>query len=545
MKTHRLPIFSLFFAFLLINTNKLLRTILILLLSILTFISCKESEDIKPIQSATPKVPIISTNPISELTLFSVILSGKLIDTVGSKLIEQGFVVDTLPMPTVTKNLNKFSIKANSKGEFRAEIIDVLANKTWFVRAYGINLQGEGYGEEVKFTSLKEKVFFGNINLFSQQEVNSFGAINYTKIRGTLNIAGSVTDLSPLNSLVVIANAFEVSNTELVNFKGLENLEIIGNEYLHSFRVENNQRLKNFDGLKKLKIVNGNFKVINNDALENLAGLESFTTSANFEFRIDDCDKLTSIKGLEKMQDVLGSITLKNNPLLNDLRPWSNLHTVTERIRIINNPSLQSLDGLEKVKELEGIELVNNTSLRDINGLRNLVTIEEIIEINNNDALTDLSAFNQIITRVKNIYIKNNLTIPNLEGFKNLASINQLVIENNSALTSLEGLQSLKSLGRIEILSNNSLINLRGIDNLTTIAGNIYSIIIWSNKKLQNLDGLHKLTAVQGSIQISVNPALTDFCGLKPLFSGDYNGYYNVENNGSNLTKSQIISTCP
>lgn len=524
-----------------------MRTLLISFLSTLVILSCRKNNDINPITPTSPtlKTPIVTTNPISDLTLFSVTLSGKIVDTGGSKLIEQGLVVDTLPMPTTTKNLNKFIRQVNSSGEFNVNVTDIPANKNWYVRAYGINSQGIGYGQEVKFTSFAEKVFFGDVTLTNQNEVNAFGANNYTTIRGSIYLSGSITDLTPLNSVVIIGNGFEIKNTQLTNFNGLENLEIIGNEFTHSFRVENNQSLTNFFGLKKLKIVNGDFYILNNDALVNLIGLDDFTTSANFEFRIDGCNNITSINGLEKMQAVLGSIMLKDNPLLSDLRAWSNLATVSERIRIINNPSLQKLDGLEKIRKLEGIELINNPMLADIKGLRNIDTITQIIHIDNNDALKDLSPFNNITT-TEYINIKNNDAISNFDGFKNLQTLKyQLLIENNSAITNFQGLRRLKSLSSLEILANNSLQNLNGLDSLTTITGNAYSITIGSNNNLQNLDGIQKLTVAQGSIQISNNLALVNFCGLKPLFVAGYNSFFLAQNNNSNPTQSQIISSCP
>lgn len=525
-----------------------MRAFLFLILSILVILSCskkRETDPVIPTPPPVPKVPIVTTNPIADLTLYSAIFSGKIVDTGDSKIIEIGIVIDTFPLPTIEKNVNKFVRKANDSGEFSVSIIGILANKTWYVRAYGINSQGIGYGNVVKFTSLSGKVYFGDVTLTNQDEVSAFGANNYTTVRGSVNISGSVTDLTPLNSLVIIANGFEIKNTQLTNFNGLENLEVIGDEFTHSFRIESNQSLVNFSGLKKLKYVNGNFYIINNDALINLIGLDDFTTAANFEFRIDGCDNITSINGLEKMHEVFGSIMLKDNPALSDLSAWGNLSIVTERISIINNPSLGKLDGLERIKTLQGVELINNPGLVDVKGLRNLETVTEVIRIENNDALVDLSPFNNI-TSTEYIYINNNDAILDLEGFKNLQTLKYMLhVENNSVLVNFQGLRRLKSVPRIEVYANKALQNLNGLDSLTTIKGNDYSILIWSNDNLRNLDGFQKVTEVQGSIQISNNPVLTDFCGLKTVFSLGYTGFYSAQNNSSNPTQNEVLSGCP
>src|SRR4030095_7496140 len=444
-------------------------------------IGCKKTVD-EPAPPTPPvsKTPVVVTNPITSITLFSATLSGKLIDTAGSKVTELGLVADTLPNPTITRNVNKFIQQANNNGEFSTIVTQIPANNKWYVRAYAINSYGTGYGKEETFNSPAEKVFFGNATLTNQQEVNSFGANNYTTIRGSIFISGPVTDLSPLRSIVIIGNGFEVANSQITSFAGLENLEIIGDDFIHSFLVERNPSLINFSGLNKLKIINGDFLVYNNDALVNFLGLDNLFVVQNFQFDIYDCDHLTSLQGLEKLLYIGGELNLKNNPLLSDLRALRNLRLLLYRLRIIDHSSLQKIDAFENIKKLGGIELINNASLSDISGFRNIDTASEVILIDNNDMLTNLSAFNNITT-TEYITIKNNAALTDLEGFKNVQSLKyQLLIENNNSLTNLQGLRRLKFLERLEIFSNGSLQNLNGLDSLTSITGNVYSITIYS-----------------------------------------------------------------
>src|SRR4249920_555081 len=147
-------------------------------------VSCKKTIDepsapLPPIPPA-PKVPIVETYPVTDVTLFSITLNGKLIDTVGSKVTETGLVADTLPSPTTTKNVNKFIKTADGSGNFSVIVTNIPSNKKWYVRAYAISAQGIGYGKEETFNSLPEKVYVGDAILTNQQEVNSFGANNYT-----------------------------------------------------------------------------------------------------------------------------------------------------------------------------------------------------------------------------------------------------------------------------------------------------------------------------------------------------------------------------
>lgn len=527
------------------------RKCLILFSCILFLINCKKHDDV-PNNPVTPttnptvesKVPKLSTKPISELTLYSVTVGGCIIDTVGSNLTEQGVVVGTSSLPTLSNNLNKFSLKVDILGNFGTTIVNIPANTTYYLRAYGINTQGVGYGNEISFTSLKEKVYNGNVTIYTQQELNEFGANNYTTIKGSLYIWGGVTDLTPLNSLVIIGNGFEVKNTSLIDFKGLENLEIVGVDFIHSVRIENNQSLKNFLGLNKLKITQGYFYVLNNDALVDLKGLDSYTTCANGEFRIQDCDNLQSITGLENMQYIYGSIYLMNNRLLNDLTAWKNLKKISEGIYVINNKSLTSINGFDNINQVEGIDLIDNPILTDLKGFHNISSIKGI-NIRNNNLLSDLSSFNKI-TSVQYLSIESSNSITDLKGFCNLQDIGvELHIYHNPKLIDLTGLEKLNSLNRLYIHSNESLLSLKGLNNLNKIITNSYSITIGYNKNLKSLIGLNNLSQVDGYIQIFNNALLTDFCPLKFLFTKGNNSDLNFSNNAINPSRDEIINNCP
>ena len=508
-------------------------------------ISCKKQD--VPDNPVTPpthsKVPKLSTKPISDLTLYSVIVGGCIIDTVGSNLTEQGVVVGTSSLPTLSNNLYKFSLKVDSLGNFGTTIINIPANTTYYLRAYGINAQGIGYGNEISFTSLNEKVYNGDVTIYTQQELNNFGANNYTTIKGSLYLWGGVTDLTPLNSLVIIGNGFEVRNTSLIDFTGLENLEIAGNDLIHSVRIENNQSLKNFLGLKKLKITQGYFYVLNNDALVDLKGLDSYTTCANGEFRIQDCDNLQSITGLENMLYIYGSIYLINNLLLNDLTAWKNLEKISGRIYVVNNKSLTSINGFDNINQIEDLDLLDNPILTDLKGLRNINSIEGI-NIRNNNLLSDLSSFNKI-TSVQYLTIESSNSVTDLKGFCNLQNIGvKLNIYRNPKLIDLTGLEKLNSLSHLYIHSNDSLLSLKGLNNLNKIINNSYSITIGNNKNLKSLYGLNNLSQVNGYIQIFNNALLTDFCPLKLLFTKGNNSDLNFSNNAINPSRDEIIKNC-
>ena len=493
----------------------------------------------------TASVPNVQTFEVSDLNLFSFNAGGKLIDQGSSEVSEVGLVIGTYSSPTIEGNLDRIELNLDDQNEFNITIISSPANTTFYMRAYGINNDGVGYGNEVQFTTPNENVYNGDITLSTQEEVVEFGANNYTTINGRMYINGTVSDLSPLLSIVVVNSLFEVKNTtNLQNFDGLNNLRVTGNIEPNGFIIEGNVALENFSGLNSLEVTRGETKVINNDNLLNFQGLDSYVVASAGEFRVQDCDGLLNLSGLENFTFVGSDFYLVNNSQLNDISAVSNINHVGSRIHVENNSSLESINGFQSLTSIEGIEIYNNDILTNLDGLGNLVSIETI-SIKYNDNLTNLSAFQNIST-TEFLSIEDNSSLTSLAGFNNLSSIGeQLYIYNNSNLISLEGLENLSFLERLYIHSNNSLINLSGLSGLTNIYGSSYPITIGFNSNLNSLSGFENLTYVSGYIQIFNNSQLNDFCALSPLFAdGNHQGDLSIESNLSNPSIEEIVNNC-
>ncbi len=515
-------------------------------------IGCKKPDVTIPAPNppAQDSLPVVTTNNISGLSQFSVTLNARLVDTGRAHVTELGIVIDTLPHPTTSRNVNKLvAQQPGSDGSFSRTVTYVPSRTTFYLRAYAINAYGTAYGNEVSFTSLLQKVFTGHVHLSTQQEVVDFGAQHYTVIDGDLIINGSVNDLTPLLGLAIVNNSFNVNRTLLTNFRGLDSLEITGARFANNFFVEYNDNLINFEGLSKLKITRGWAQISHNDALLTLDGLDSYVAASAGSLRIGECPALQHINGLSKLQFVGSDVYIINNASLTNITGLSSLSDVRGRLYIENNPVLHTLDGLEKIESLPtGIEINNNATLQDLNGIRYLRSISSdvptgTIKLHNNPMVTSLAAFSNI-TFVDYVEISNCGALPNLTGLHNIDSIFSLTIDGNAGLTSLTGLEKLATLSRLQIVSNPALLNLQGLSRLTRITANDYSITIARNNSLQSLTGLENLARADGSIQISFNPGLTDFCPLKPLFTAGYSGWFALEGNAANPTQSEVVTNC-
>ena len=492
-------------------------------------------------------VPKLLTDSISELTLYSVTLGGKIIDQGKSAVTELGIVVGLSSGATIDSNFNKFVLQADSSGKFSTIVIEIPPNTEFYIRAYGINEQGVGYGNEITFNSLSDNVVWGPIYLTNQKEVNDFGAKNYTSIINSLNIEGSdIIDLTPLKSLVIIESSLSVIGTSLKNLKGLDNVEIIGAKNASGISyIQRNPLLEDLSGLENVKMITCYFGLWDNESLTSLKGLDNLHI-LYWDFDIGSCSNLQSLNGLENLTYVGGDINIHNNPLLNDLKAFQNVETSGRMdLRMSGNISLTNLDGFEKINKINTLSLKNNPNLRNINSLKNLDSLYSL-DLDNNEKLSDLSAMNNLKS-IHYLTIQNCSSITDLTGFSNLERIEELLtISYNSNLKELKGLEKLHTINRINIHSNNLLQNIEGLSGLRSILSDSYSLTISYNPLLTSLNGLENINLKKGRIFIGYNSPQLEYCALKPVLL-NYIGedFYLELEEGRSVTQSEVISNCP
>jgi len=94
--------------------------------------------------------PSVITNDPAEITTNSVVVFGSISDAGGAEITDKGFCWNTEPMPTVD---NASHVVGSGPDPFELTITDLVPNTTYFVRAFASNMHGDGYGEQVEFTT--------------------------------------------------------------------------------------------------------------------------------------------------------------------------------------------------------------------------------------------------------------------------------------------------------------------------------------------------------------------------------------------------------
>lgn len=84
------------------------------------------------------------------------IIRGEVIDLGGTMLDQHGFCYGESENPTIADTRSRLGNK-NSTGQFTDSITGLNSNTTYYVRAYGTNETGTGYGEQVTFNTAGSK----------------------------------------------------------------------------------------------------------------------------------------------------------------------------------------------------------------------------------------------------------------------------------------------------------------------------------------------------------------------------------------------------
>ena len=129
----------------------------------------------------TPKLlaSVVTTVP-SSVTSNSAIVGGVISVDGGATVTERGICYSLTHNPTIDNT--KIAID-NGTGNFSVKITGLVANSSYFIRAYAINSQGAAYGTELTFTT-QQRIYF-NPNLLYGSITDADGNIYKTIVIGT------------------------------------------------------------------------------------------------------------------------------------------------------------------------------------------------------------------------------------------------------------------------------------------------------------------------------------------------------------------------
>jgi hypothetical protein len=122
----------------------------ILVFTLLSFLSSCETDQYKP---EAQKATVISA-AISGITQTSALSGGKIVSDGGAVITSRGVCWFTSANPTISDFKTSDGTGA---GIFTSTINDLFPGKLYHIRAYAINSEGIGYGEDIAFTTVSSK----------------------------------------------------------------------------------------------------------------------------------------------------------------------------------------------------------------------------------------------------------------------------------------------------------------------------------------------------------------------------------------------------
>ncbi|WP_282179859.1 hypothetical protein [Maribacter stanieri] len=426
----------------------------------------------------------------------------------------------------------EYGLKGFSLGEgtqLRVNSTSVELQNLEFNSDYDIYLRGiclEKSGSWTNVTSFKTKCdigfYEGDIFLYNQDDVENFASMCYSGINGNLEITGfydsesepKISDLSSLANLQEVSGFLRiVANDDLKNLNGLEGLKKVGH-----LNLEENEQLESIEALSGLEVIYGeitNYTVHDFEglfisycpSLTTLEGLQNISSVVKITIRLNDA--LVDLNGLRGLISVSDNLELLRNDGLTTLYGFNQLESVGNRFTIRQLNSLISLEGLEKLERVEKLDIILNQSLKSLTAISNINSVDEFNCLQNN--LENLNGINlDVINTSFNLksQILNDLT-----GISGTSTNARLEIRNSINLQSLSGLESLVSAGNIKLSGNPELTELLGLEGLRAIEE---SLDIKYNNKLNNfcaLDGLVNVGGYSGEWSVSLNllnPSIED-----------------------------------
>jgi len=215
-----------------------------------------------------------------------------------------------------------------------------------------------------------------------------------------------------------------------VSFNKLTHLDFMQgvSKINHDLMVHHNT-IESFSGLSDLTAIDGYLNLSRNYPVANLHGLESLTFIG---------EGIT----VERLSGLTDITALSNVTSIGTMGPVD-----TRSLRIINNPRLTNLDGLENITTIESDVHAYDNDLRNVNGLSSLTSIGADLNLGGNVNLNDISGLSNLTTIGGNVVLYHT-ALTNLDDLNNLTAIGgYLYLFNNPHLTDLSGLSNLATMG--------------------------------------------------------------------------------------------------
>lgn len=150
-------------------------------------------------------LPEVHTDTVINVKSSRATCSGTVTYNGGAYVFSRGFCYSTSPNPTLGDN---HTLNSTGDGSFTSLIVGLMANTTYYVRAYATNIAGTAYGEELTFTT--QSPFYCGIDSIIDYDGNIYHTVEIGQqcwmkenLRTTHYEDGTVIPIGTINSETV------------------------------------------------------------------------------------------------------------------------------------------------------------------------------------------------------------------------------------------------------------------------------------------------------------------------------------------------------
>lgn len=372
---------------------------------------------------------------------------------------------------------------------------------------------------EVLQRGLQNTTYVGDIDFFTQEEVDNFAAQNYSIITGNLLFTGpDIINIPDFSFLTTINGCIKFNTCTAIN---------------------------NIQGFNDLTTLNGGIEIFNCPNLTEITGFNSLIVidGSNYSYggiHIQDCNSLKKISTFNSLKTLASVIYLEGNlKSLETIDGFTNLNTVSSWISIRGTDKLVNLSGLSNLKNV-GSEISIDAGIKNLSFLSNIQTLEALnLKCPNLETMSHISNMN--IERW--LSLSNCIKLNDLNLKKIPKQWEGLYLKNCNSLKSADNLKELYSIGRLEISGALPQAVIEGLSNLKIVRQRLALENISSLYNLNFLSAIVSIGAESGFNQrlvIKDNINLTDFSGIKNAISPSLNAL--ITGNAYNPTIADIIN---
>ncbi len=257
--------------------------------------------------------------------------------------------------------------------------------------------------------------FDGDVELFTQQEVDDFGAMLYTEITGNLILSAQfenpdpISNLSNLSTIEVVGGDLRLTNLfDVPNLDGLQNLTSVSGEV----SLYGNSMISSLDAFSDINSTIQSLEIINFREIQSLQGLENISIASGGNLIIEGNDKLASLDAIQNgMPSVMETIRFKEFIL--DCGPF------VDCLPIIPEPQpFTSLAFLSNVNEVDWLRLKGFQG-ENLAGLENITSINRLsVWLAPN--ITNLQELSNVTNDILFLFVSQNDQLETLGGLENI-----------------------------------------------------------------------------------------------------------------------------